>query len=65
MTIKAIIFDFDGVIVESMDIKTQAFAHLFRKCSEDIIKKVIQLHLDNGGMSRYEKFKISTKFGGI
>ncbi len=27
--IKAIIFDFDGVIVESVDIKTKAFARLF------------------------------------
>ena len=58
MTIKAIAFDFDGVITESMDIKTQAFAHLFRNCSEDIIKKVIKLHLDNGGVSRFKKFKI-------
>lgn len=58
MTIKAIVFDFDGVITESMDIKTQAFAHLFRNYSEDIVKKVIKLHLDNGGMSRYKKFRI-------
>ena len=58
MTIKAIVFDFDGVITESMDIKTQAFAHLFRNYSEDIIKKVVKLHLDHGGMSRYEKFRI-------
>jgi HAD superfamily hydrolase (TIGR01549 family) len=58
MTIKALVFDFDGVITESMDIKTRAFAHLFRNYSEDIVKKVIKLHLDNGGMSRYEKFRI-------
>ncbi|GAF78578.1 unnamed protein product, partial [marine sediment metagenome] len=28
--IKAIIFDFDGVIVESSDIKTEAFRELFQ-----------------------------------
>ena len=58
MPIKAIIFDFDGVIVESMDMKTEAFGHLFRNYPEDVINKVVKLHLDNGGMSRFEKFKI-------
>ena len=58
MVFKAIIFDFDGVIVESMDIKTRAFVYLFKDYPEDIIKRVVQLHLDNGGMSRFEKFRI-------
>ena len=58
MQIKAIIFDFDGVITESMDIKTKAFAYLFRNQPNEIIDKIIKLRLDNGGMSRYEKFKI-------
>ena len=61
MTVKAIVFDFDGVITESMDIKTKAFAYLFRNYSENILKKIIKLHLDNGGMSRYEKFRIIYK----
>jgi phosphoglycolate phosphatase-like HAD superfamily hydrolase len=61
MAIKAIIFDFDGVIVESMDLKTQAFIHLFGSYPEGILKKVVKLHLDNGGMSRYEKFRIIYK----
>ena len=55
--IKAIIFDFDGVIVESLDIKTNAFAKLFEHESEDVIKKVIDYHLKNAGVSRYEKIK--------
>ena len=61
MTVKAIIFDFDGVITESMDIKTQAFAYLFKDCKKEVVGKIIKLHLDNGGMSRYEKFKIIYK----
>lgn len=61
MTIKAVIFDFDGVITESMDIKTEAFAFLFRDKPEDIVEKIIKLHLDNGGISRFEKFKIIYK----
>ena len=61
MTIKAVIFDFDGVIIESMDIKTQAFEYLFRDQPKKIIDKIVKLHLDNGGMSRFEKFKIIYK----
>ena len=61
VTVKAIIFDFDGVITESMDIKTQAFVYLFKDCQKEIVDKVIKLHLDNGGMSRFEKFKIIYK----
>jgi HAD superfamily hydrolase (TIGR01549 family) len=56
--IKAIVFDFDGVIAESVDIKTRAFAYLFRDYPQDIIDKVVQYHIENGGLSRYEKFKV-------
>lgn len=55
--IKAIIFDFDGVIAESVDIKTRAFAKLFEREGEKAVKKVVKYHLDNGGVSRYEKFR--------
>lgn len=55
--IKAIIFDFDGVIVESVDIKTKAFARLFANEGEDIVSKVVDYHLKNGGVSRFDKFR--------
>ena len=55
--IKAIIFDFDGVIVESVDIKTKAFAKLFENQGKDIVKRVVDYHINNTGVSRYEKFK--------
>ncbi|MER2513854.1 MAG: HAD family hydrolase [Nitrosomonas ureae] len=54
---QAIIFDFDGVVVESGKIKTQAFAALYRPYGEDIAAKVVQFHSQNGGMSRYRKFR--------
>lgn len=54
---QAIIFDFDGVVVESGTIKTQAFAELYRSYGEDIVAKVVQFHTQNGGMSRYRKFR--------
>lgn len=54
---QAIIFDFDGVIVESGKIKTQAFADLYRPYGEDVVNAVVQFHTQNGGMSRYRKFR--------
>lgn len=55
--IQVIFFDFDGVIVESVDIKTDAFAKLFEREGGDIIKRVVDYHLKNTGVSRYEKFR--------
>lgn len=54
---QAIIFDFDGVVVESGKIKTHAFAELYRSHGETIVEKVVQFHTQNGGMSRYRKFR--------
>ena len=55
--VRTIFFDFDGVIVESVDIKTRAFAKLFEHEGEGIVKKVVSYHLNNAGVSRYEKFR--------
>lgn len=54
--IQVIFFDFDGVLVESIDIKTKAFAKLFEHEGEIVVKKVVEYHLNNTGVSRYEKF---------
>jgi phosphoglycolate phosphatase-like HAD superfamily hydrolase len=54
---EAIIFDFDGVVVESGDIKTQAFVNLYREYGDEIMAEVAQYHCRNGGMSRYHKFR--------
>lgn len=53
---QGIIFDFDGVIVESGDIKAQAFADLYRHHGETIAQAAVDYHRANGGMSRYLKF---------
>jgi len=54
---QAIIFDFDGVVVESGKIKTQAFAELYYPYGEEIVAAVVQFHNQNGGLSRYRKFR--------
>ena len=56
--IKAIIFDFDGVILDSVDVKTKAFADMYNKFGKEIELKVVEHHLANGGISRFEKFKL-------
>ncbi len=55
---KIIFLDFDGVIKESLAVKTNAFVKLFEPFGTDIAERVRKHHLDNGGMSRYEKFPI-------
>lgn len=55
--IEAVIFDFDGVLVESVDVKTQAFAKMFESYGPEVLRKVIDFHLAHGGMTRYDKFR--------
>jgi phosphoglycolate phosphatase-like HAD superfamily hydrolase len=55
---KAIIFDFDGVISESLNVKTEAFAEMYRPYGKEIEEKVKHHHESNGGISRFEKFRI-------
>lgn len=55
--IKAVIFDFDGVLVESVDVKTRAFAEMYRSYGGEIERAVISYHLEHGGRSRHEKFR--------
>ena len=54
--IKNIFFDFDGVILDSVECKTQAFEEMYMPYGNDIAKQVKEYHLLNGGISRYEKF---------
>jgi HAD superfamily hydrolase (TIGR01549 family) len=54
--IKAIIFDLDGVIIESAEIKTDAFRMLFADYP-DRLPEIIAYHQRNAGISRYNKFR--------
>lgn len=54
---KGIIFDFDGVILDSVTIKGETFGALFTSFGQEVVNQVISFHYANGGLSRYEKFK--------
>ena len=54
--IKAVIFDFDGVLVESAEIKTEAFGQLFYSFP-DKVHEIVEYHKRNMGISRYVKFR--------
>jgi haloacid dehalogenase superfamily, subfamily IA, variant 1 with third motif having Dx(3-4)D or Dx(3-4)E len=55
--IKNIIFDFDGVIVDSMHIRSEGFREIFCEYDEQLVKKLIVYNEINGGLSRFNKIK--------
>ena len=54
-------FDCDGVILNSNQIKTNAFYKLALNFGEFQAQKLVNYHLENGGISRYEKIKFFQK----
>ena len=54
-------FDCDGVILNSNKIKTDAFYKLALNFGELQAQKLVNHHLENGGISRYEKIKFFQK----
>jgi phosphoglycolate phosphatase-like HAD superfamily hydrolase len=60
-----IFWDFDGVIKESVSVKTDAYVELFTPYGNEVCKQVRKHHLANGGMSRYEKIPLYLKWAGL
>lgn len=54
---KTIIFDCDGVILDSNKIKTDGFFHVTKKHGETLANKLVEYHIKNGGKSRQKKFR--------
>ncbi len=55
--IRAVVLDFDGVVLDSVGVKTRTFARLFEDKGPAIVKQVVAYHLANGGISRFRKFE--------
>ncbi len=55
--IKNIFFDFDGVILDSNDVRELGFRKIFEDFPQEKIEELIRFHLINGGLSRYVKIR--------
>ena len=62
---KILFWDFDGVIKDSVEVKTQAFFQLFEPFGELVAEKVRKHHEAHGGMSRFDKFPIYLQWAGL
>jgi beta-phosphoglucomutase-like phosphatase (HAD superfamily) len=54
---QAFFFDFDGVLADSVEVKTRAFAQLFAPFGPEIAAKVVEHHRRYSGVTRVEKFR--------
>ena len=52
---KNIIWDFDGVIIDSSEIRIFAFREILKDYPIDKVDKLIDFHKINDGLSRYVK----------
>lgn len=59
-----IFWDFDGVIKDSVGVKTDAFERLFLPYGTEIASRVRQHHEANGGVSRFEKMPLYLTWAG-
>ena len=56
MAIKCLVFDCDGVLIDSVHVKTHAFARLVEAYPKEQQQAFVDYHQKNGGVSRYKKF---------
>ena len=55
MKYRYIIFDFDGVLVESNEIRFSGFRKLFKDFPQEQVERLVTYAKANGGVSRYKK----------
>ena len=53
----SLIFDCDGVILNSNQIKSNAFYDVAKQFGDIPARKLLKFHIENGGISRYKKFE--------
>ena len=53
---KTLVFDCDGVILNSNQVKTDAFYQVALPYGETMARTLVDYHIANGGVSRYQKF---------
>jgi len=55
--IKNLLFDFDGVIMDSNPIRTFGFREIFKEFSNEQVEELIRYHEYNGGIPRFDKIR--------
>ena len=55
--IKNILWDFDGVILDSMEVRDFGFTEIFKEFNDFYVKTLLEYHRLNGGLSRYVKIR--------
>ncbi len=61
---RVLFWDFDGVIKESVQIKTEAYCGLFEHFGASLAARIRGHHLSHGGMSRLEKIPLYLSWAG-
>lgn len=56
-TFATLVFDCDGVLLDSNRIKTDAFRQVALRFGPEAAEALVQYHVQNGGISRYRKFE--------
>lgn len=59
-----VFWDFDGVIKDSVEVKTAAFERLFLPYGAEIASRARQHHEANGGVSRFDKIPLYLSWAG-
>ena len=54
---KTILWDFDGVILDSMKVRDSGFEKIFKDFDPLLIEQLLEYHRKNGGLSRYVKIR--------
>jgi phosphoglycolate phosphatase-like HAD superfamily hydrolase len=55
--IKTILWDFDGVIMDSNSVRDRGFEEVLKIFPQTEVDALMAFHRDNGGLSRYVKFR--------
>ena len=55
--LKNILFDFDGVLIDSMPIRNDGFKTIFEDFNIHHVQELSEYHNKNGGLSRYHKIQ--------
>nr|WP_280529896.1 HAD hydrolase-like protein [Leptospira yanagawae] len=58
-------WDFDGVIKDSVNVKTEAYLSLFPNIAKETLHRIRNHHLNYGGISRFEKIPLYLEWAGL